>query len=47
MNHHLVVVRPFGTYRKGAVISDPATIASVLASPHADHVVRIPAPKGS
>ncbi|MDR3525384.1 MAG: hypothetical protein P4L66_14935 [Acetobacteraceae bacterium] len=45
MNHHLVVVRPFGVHQKGDVITDAATIASILASPNADHVVRIPAPK--
>jgi hypothetical protein len=45
MNQHLVVVRPFAAHQKGDVISDAADIASVLASPHADHVVRIPAPK--
>ncbi len=45
MNQHLVVVRPFGPYAKGAVVTDAPTIASILASPYADHVVRIPAPK--
>ena len=46
MNQHLVVVRPFGDHLKGDVITDPADIASILASPHADQVVRIPALKG-
>jgi len=45
MNHHLVVVRPFGAHQKGDVITDAAEIASILASPNADHVVRIPASK--
>ncbi len=46
MNQHLVVVRPFGDHQKGDLITDPADIASVLASSHADHVVCIPALKG-
>ncbi len=45
MNLHLVVVRPFGPHAKGSVITDATDIASILASPYADHVVRIPTPK--
>ena len=28
----LIVIHPFGSYAKGAIITDPATIASVQAS---------------
>lgn len=41
MNVQLVVVRPFGTYAKGDVITDAAQIASVLAGEHAQCVVRV------
>ena len=41
MNIHLVVVKPFQTYTKGEVIADTATIAAILASPHAGCVVRV------
>ena len=41
MTIHLVVVRPFGTYAKGTVISDATLIAQVLASEKATHVVRV------
>ena len=37
---NLVVVRPFGSYAKGALITDATTIASILASEHATSVVR-------
>jgi|BEDMetMinimDraft_2_1075160.scaffolds.fasta_scaffold03852_2 hypothetical protein len=39
--YHLVVVRPFGSYAKGALITDPKEIARVLASEHANKVVRV------
>lgn len=38
---HLIVVRPFGPWRVGDVVGDQPTIAEILASEHADHVVRI------
>ncbi len=41
MTIQLVVVRPFGTYAKGSVIGDAASIATVLASEHATNVVRV------
>jgi hypothetical protein len=41
MNIHLVVVRPFGTYVKGALITDPQTITEILAGASASHVVRV------
>jgi hypothetical protein len=41
LTYHLVVVRPFGSYAKGAIITDPKEIASILASEHASKVVRV------
>ncbi len=46
MTIHLVVVRPFGTYVKGAVITDAATITKILAGENRHYVVRV-AVKGS
>ncbi len=45
--HYLVVVRPFGSYRIGDIVSDEKTIQEVLASEHAECVVRIVPPAGS
>lgn len=39
--HYLVVVRPFGSYRIGDVVTDEETIERIMASEHADHVVRV------
>lgn len=36
----LIVVRPFGSYRPGDVISEPDEVALILVSEHAGHVVR-------
>jgi hypothetical protein len=41
MEIHLVVVRPFGGFSRGDVISDPARITSILGSEHARFVVRV------
>ena len=41
MNIHLVVVRSFGSYLKGDVISDAAAISLILASEQAVYVVRV------
>ena len=41
MQFHLVVVRPFGAYAKGALITDPGEVALVLAGENAADVVRI------
>lgn len=41
MQFHLVVVRPFGAYAKGDVITDPATVDTILAGENAADVVRI------
>ncbi len=42
---HLVVVRPFGPWRIGDVVTDEQTIEQTLVSEHADHVVRIAPPE--
>ena len=42
---HLIVVRPFGPWRVGDVVRDGDEMAAVLASEHADHVVRIVPPE--
>jgi hypothetical protein len=41
MTIQLVVVRPFGTYAKGDVIGDAASIAAISASEQATCVVRV------
>lgn len=38
---HLIVVRPFGPWRIGDLVTDQPNIEKILASEHADHVVRI------
>ena len=42
MQTALVVVRPFGRYGVGDVITDADAGAEVAAGEHADHVVRVP-----
>lgn len=42
---HLIVVRPFGPWRVGDVVSEQASIDKILASEQADHVVRIHPPE--
>ena len=46
MNFHLVVVRSFGKYAKGDIITDSAAIAEILAGENALCAVRV-AVKGS
>lgn len=41
MTIKLVVARPFGGFRRGDVISDPAKMAQVLTEGHAQSVVRV------
>lgn len=43
MTVKLVVVKPFGGFRRGDVIADQAKIAAVLASGRAASVVRVTA----
>lgn len=40
-DHHLVVVHPFGDYRRGDAITAPAEIAAVLAGENAHHCRKI------
>jgi hypothetical protein len=44
MSGALVVVRPFGKYKIGAMIEDPAQIQATLKGEHAHNVVRIVVP---
>lgn len=41
----LAVVRPFGSYRIGDLVTDPAEVARLLASEQAASVVRIHPPQ--
>lgn len=40
MHPTLVVVRAFGPYAIGDIITAPNTVATILASDHASHVVK-------
>jgi len=40
---HLVVIHPFGEHAKGAVVSDAADVADILAGENARHVNKIAA----
>ncbi len=42
---HLIVVRPFGPYRIGDVVTDDKSIEAIMASEHAGHVVHITPPE--
>ena len=42
---HLIVVRPFGPWRIGDVVTEQASIETIVASEHAEHVVRIHPPE--
>ncbi len=42
---HLIVVRPFGPWRVGDVVGDQLAIVEILASEHAELVVRINPPE--
>jgi hypothetical protein len=43
MNFHLVVLKPFATYKRGDVITDATAVEKILAGPQASFVVRIAA----
>lgn len=54
MAYNLVVNEPFTTklpsgdkvaFTKGQIVDDQAQVAAILASPHAHHVVKVPAPE--
>jgi hypothetical protein len=38
MERHLIVTEPFGGYPTGALITDPDTVAEILAGQHAGSV---------
>ncbi|MCW3477656.1 hypothetical protein [Limobrevibacterium gyesilva] len=46
MNFHLVVVRPFGAYAKGDIVTDAAAVAAILGSENARDVVRVAVREG-
>lgn len=46
MQFHLMVVRSFGAYSKGDVVSDADAIGAILAGENAAHVVRIAVMQG-
>lgn len=41
MNFHLVVLKPFATYRRGELITDAQSVRKILASANAACVVRV------
>jgi hypothetical protein len=41
MTFHLVVLRPFGGFRRGDVVTESAAIAKILAGPEKAFVVRV------
>ncbi len=47
MDTQLVVVRPFGGFARGAVVTDPAKIRAILAGEHALNVVRVLGPSAA
>lgn len=46
MNYHLVVLRPFGGFKRGDVITDRAVIEKIMAGPEASFVVRVSGGEG-
>ncbi|CAH2603208.1 protein of unknown function [Rhodovastum atsumiense] len=44
MAYHLFVREPFGDWKKGDKITDPATVARILGDEDAAHVVKTAAP---
>jgi hypothetical protein len=43
MDMHLVVVKPFGGFVRGDIVSDPTRVAEILNSEHVRFVVRVAA----
>ncbi|MDE2238456.1 MAG: hypothetical protein KGJ73_00830 [Rhodospirillales bacterium] len=41
MNFHLVVLKPFGSFKRGDMITDAATVQKILGSANAGSVVRV------
>ena len=46
MTFHLVVLRPFGGFKRGDVIADSAVIARIVGGPEANNVVRVSGKEG-
>ena len=46
MTYHLVVVRPFGGFRRGDLIFDSAAISKIMAGAEAGSVVRVSGKEG-
>ena len=44
MAYHLVVRQPFDGRSRGEVITDPATVSTILAGEWEGHVIRVTAP---
>ncbi len=44
MDMHLVVVKPFGGFARGDVVTDKGQVADILRGEQASHVVRVAAP---
>jgi hypothetical protein len=47
VNVKLVVVRPFGSYASGDLVSDSTAVEKILLSEHADNVVRVSGSAGA
>jgi len=43
MNIQLVIMKPFGTYKRGQIVSDGPTVEKILSGPQASSVVRVTA----
>jgi hypothetical protein len=46
MTFHLVVLKPFATYKRGDLITDAITVEGILAGPQGSFVVRVTAKEG-
>jgi hypothetical protein len=44
MQVHLVVIKPFASFSRGDIVTDPARIAEILKSEHTQRVVRVATP---
>ncbi|HQT66024.1 MAG TPA: hypothetical protein PLC74_00310 [Acetobacteraceae bacterium] len=46
MSIRLVVLKPFGGFKRGDMIINPAEVAKILASSHSSFVVRVSSAEG-
>ena len=46
MIFHLVVLKPFGGFKRGDMITDSAVITKIMAGPEASFVVRVSGREG-